>query len=375
MSERLGMSSLTLSLILLAVAALAAVIGYNAWVNRRRAALREPGPLGAWPGAQGGRSEPTIGDTHGWGSGTAPQSDGSQIRGSGPGGDGQPGSASHGGAFGAVAGGGLSIGPESSGPRLDPLTDCIIEFDLPEPIAAERILPTAQTFRRVGGKPVIVEVSSGAAGEPADWTLPAAHQRFARVRVGVLLANRHGPLNAMEFSEFVTGVQALAEQLDLLGDTPDMNAVLHRARALDEACAALDAQIGLNVQAREALGVGELARLAQALGCSERGNNRYALLTDHAEVVYSLSLADEPGRLSLLLDVPRAPLAAKPWQAMVAGAQHCAQRLDAQLVDDQGRTLSEPNLARIEAQLQERQAALSAAGFAPGSILALRVFN
>ncbi len=191
----------------------------------------------------------------------------------------------------------------------------------------------------------------------------------------MLLANRHGPLNAMEFSEFVAAIQSLADQLSVLADTPDMAAVLARARALDDACAQLDAQVGLGVEAPDALGVADLARLAEECACTERGNNRYARLGPSGEVLFSLALSDAPNRLSLLLDVPRAPAGSEPWREMAASAQLCAQRLGGVVVDDAGRPLAAVHLERIDQQIAQRQQSLADAGFEPGSPLALRVFN
>ena len=179
----------------------------------------------------------------------------------------------------------------------------------------------------------------------------------------------------MEFSEFVAGVHALAEQLSVLADTPDMSAVLARARELDESCEQLDAQVGLGVEAPEALGVADLARLAQACGCVERGNNRYARLGESGEVLFSLALADAPNRLTLLLDVPRAPAAQQPWRAMLECAQRCAQALGGVLTDDGGRPVAPEHLARIDQQIDQRYGSLEAAGFPAGSALALRLFN
>jgi hypothetical protein len=422
MSARFGLSSLSLSLILLALLAVVGVLAYNVWVSRRRGGLRRETPLSppaargpsdrAPPsGAASARGEPSLGVR----AGAPPHADKGQAHdpstasrppGGAPHAGAQAGSATteprpgepsltddsaapmayagaspdlpgdaHAGAGAAAPG--LPSEPSGAGARLHPLTDCIIEFQLAEPVPSDRLLAAAQTFRRVGSKPVVLEGSAAPVDDPGQnsWGPLAARQRLARVRVGVLLANRHGPLNAMEYSEFVTGVQALAEQLAVLGDTPDMNVVLQRARSLDESCAALDAQIGLNIEAPDALGVADLARLAQETHCTERGNNRHARLAEHGEVVFSLSLSDSPTRLSLLLDVPRAPLSAQPWQEMVACARHCAQRLGGRLVDDQGRALTDASLERIEQQLAERQQALCTAGLVPGSALALRVFN
>ncbi len=381
--ESLGISSLALSLFALAVGALVAVIAHNAWSGRRRRGATANDGGGGADSAQSGsgtavasgerrRAEPSFG---------APE----ETAGVTP--EAEP-------PLPAAADG-------QAAPRLDPLTDCIIEFELDAPVAAERLLPTLQGLRRAGAKPVVVEgclacddaranganpqslAVDGADADPQaqdpvaqpDWIPVTAGRRLSRVRIGVLLANRHGPLNAMEYSEFVAGVQALADQLAVLGDTPDMGAVLQRARSLDERLAALDALVGINVQASQPLGPAELAGLARECGCVERGNNRFARLAPGGEVLFSLSLSDLPERLSLLLDVPRAPAGASPWESLLECARHCATRLDGRLVDDQGRELAEGALARIGEQVSARQQALTDAGIEPGSVLALRVFN
>lgn len=383
MIEQLGLSSLALSLFALALIGLAAVIVHNVWsTRRRRAGLRE-------------RPQTSAPDT----AGTAP------VMHAEPPGAG----ATDDTAADVLARTIAAAEAVPAAARLDPRTDCIVEFVLDAPVPGERILAIAQNLRRAGGKPVGIEglpvaerlgaapsadppmtATSGADANadpqadadaqaeqppPAAWVPLAAGQRLGRVRIGVLLANRHGPLNAMEYSEFVGGVQALADQLGLLGDTPDMNAVLQRARALDERYAALDAQVGINVQVDAPLGLADLAGVAQACGCVERGNNRYARLTGGGEVLFSLSLSDLPDRLSLLLDVPRAPAAEEPWARMVECAMRCAEALGGRVVDDQGRPLPEAALARIGGQLADRQRSLADAGVEPGSPLALRVFN
>lgn len=383
MIEQLGLSSLALSLLALALIGLAAVVVHNVWSSRRRrAGLRER--ASAMPAdAAAERAGATAPAAHA-GSPVASAADNAPAD--------VPTQA-------VAAADGVPVAA-----RLDPRTDCIVEFVLDSPVPGERILAIAHGLRRAGGKPVGIEAllaadragAAQAADQPAAagsadaadtttdnaeaearpaWVPLAAGQRLERVRIGVLLANRHGPLNAMEYSEFVGGVQALADQLGLLGDTPDMNAVLQRARALDERYASLDAQVGINVQVGAPLGLADLAGVAQACGCVERGNNRYARLAAGGEVLFSLSLSDLPDRLSLLLDVPRAPVAEEPWARMVECATRCAEALGGRLVDDQGRPLPEAALERIGGQLADRQRSLADAGVEPGSPLALRVFN
>lgn len=367
------MSSLGLSVVLLAAAAIAVVVGYNLWLMRRtvRPRAADPGTRDATRPQE--RGEPSLGPD-------PLQPDDAAL------------------AEPAVP---PAAAHRTAAAVLDAYTDCIVEFTLPAALAAERLAALGQRLRRVGSKPVTLEAGTeagqaavrealadgivdgtaedqGAAADLAGeiaWRLPVPGQHYRKVRIGALLANRSGPMNAMEFSEFVAGVQAIAEHLNVLADTPDMNAVLARARALDDLCASLDAQMGLGVEAHGPLGLEDLAGLAAQAGCVERGNNRYARLAEGGEVLFSLALADAPNRLSLLLDVPRAPASAEPWAEMLGCARLCAERLGGRIVDDAGRPLSEAHLVAIEQQVAQRHQALEDAGFAAGSGLALRLFN
>lgn len=364
------MSSLSMSLLLLALAAIALVAAYNYWLGRNRTG-RGKGPSvrdAAATAQAAGRSEPSLGLERAAGS-EEPD----------------------------AAAGMAPAARAPAQPLLDGRTDCIVELALSSLVSGERLNVLASGFRRAGGKPVLVEAArmspppasddeldadsqapGPAAADPAAaprWQVPVAGSHFDLVRIGVLLANRNGPLNAMEFSDFVAGVQALADQLSVLVDTPEMGAVLARARELDEVCASLDAQLGIGVDSPEPLGVADLARLAGETACVERGNNRYARLGPAGEVLFSLALADAPNRLSLLLDVPRAPAAQSPWTEMVACARLCAQRLAGRVVDDAGRPLADAELDRIGQQVAARQERLALIGIDAGSPLALRLFN
>ncbi|HEY0877761.1 MAG TPA: cell division protein ZipA C-terminal FtsZ-binding domain-containing protein, partial [Zeimonas sp.] len=185
----------------------------------------------------------------------------------------------------------------------------------------------------------------------------------------------HGPLNAMEFSEFVSAVQAIAESLSARAEMPAMGPVLARARDLDSTCAQLDVQIGVNVEAPEAVEPAQLAVLAPALSLVERGSHRYVRPGPQGEPLFSLGFSDSPSRLTFLLDVPRVPASLEPFARMVQAAGACAQRLDARLVDDSGKSLTQASLAQIARQLEQRYESLEAIGLPAGSTLACKVFN
>ncbi|HVL58832.1 MAG TPA: cell division protein ZipA C-terminal FtsZ-binding domain-containing protein, partial [Burkholderiaceae bacterium] len=250
-------------------------------------------------------------------------------------------------------------------------TDCIVEFELAGPLPGERVVSLAGAIRRAGSKPLAFEIDDGS----GEWRAAGAEDTVRRLRAGVLMANRHGPLNAMEFTDFVATMRAVAAQLGATVGAPEMGPVLERARALDAECAELDAQIVLNVDTPAPLTPAQFATLARELGLDERGNNRYAALTRDGELLYSLALGERSNQLTLLLDLPRAPAEAGPWTAMVECARRCADRVGGRLVDDAGRALTAPAIERVERQLSQRYKSLAQAGLRAGSPLALRVFN
>ncbi len=264
-------------------------------------------------------------------------------------------------------------GPAAGGPSLSEASDCIVELALPTPLAGERLLAIAQRFRRSGSKPVAFDGQPRPAAE--GFESPVAGRNYELIRVGILLANRHGPLNAMEFSEFVSAVQAMAETLSARAQMPAMGSVLARARDLDSTCAQLDVQIGVNVETPEAVDPAQLASLAQTLGLVERGSHRYVRQGPQGEPLFSLGFSDSPSRLTFLLDVPRVAASLEPFGRMVQSADACAQRLGAQLVDDSGKPLTQASLAQIARQLEQRYESLEAIGLPAGSTLACKVFN
>ncbi|MFA7665204.1 MAG: cell division protein ZipA C-terminal FtsZ-binding domain-containing protein [Burkholderiaceae bacterium] len=265
--------------------------------------------------------------------------------------------------------------PQPAPPVLSPLCDCIVVLRFDAPLPGERLIAATQGVRRAGGKPILCDgVLAGAPGETRVAPL-AAGVGYRALRVGVLMANRHGPLNAMEYSEFVASVQSIADLLATLADTPDMAEVIARARDLDATCAQLDAQIGLNVESPEPLGPSEVAALAAEFGLADRGGHRYARLGPLGELVFTMALTDSPQRLGFLLDVPRTAQQLEGWSAMIDCAQDAAARLGGRVVDDAGQSIPLESLDTIARQLNQRYASLEAIGIPAGSPLALRVFN
>ena len=344
------MSSLATSLLIVAGVGLVAIIAYNLWLGRQRAQS-----LLASEGDAGASGERDSGSRVSSEGGIAGQRQEPRL-----------------GGGGGEQGGDVPAAPPV--PGISPATDCIVELPLEEAMAGEQLMTLLKGLRRVGAKPVIVEGQS-ADGEDGTWAVLEPGSNYRAVRIAILLANRHGPLNAMEYSEFVGALQDLAELLPALADTPEMSEVLANARELDMLCAQLDAQIGVNVIAPEPVTVEALASLGRLLGLHDRGAGRFARLGVAGETVFTMALGESGRTLNFLLDVPRTAAAEKPLEQMFECAKQFAQRLYAEVVDDSGRPLDDTAVAAIGRQLDVRYASLEAAGFPAGSPVALRLFN
>jgi ZipA, C-terminal FtsZ-binding domain len=253
---------------------------------------------------------------------------------------------------------------------IDERVDAIVHISLNEPVPGDRLIALTSGLRRAGTKPVTVE----AAG-PQGWQALVSNASFDALRVGVLMSNRQGPLNGVEFSEFVNALQPLGEHLEVMIDPPNLTDIVNKARELDGHCAELDAQVALNVDSSQAISPTLLASFANEHHLVEKGNTRYCAVAPSGELLYMVLLSNQANRVNFLLDVPRVPERYMPWAAMVDAASAFAEYAGGQIVDDEGRVLSNDNLRQIGEQLGLRYQDLAHEGFEAGSPLAARVFS
>jgi hypothetical protein len=194
----------------------------------------------------------------------------------------------------------------------------------------------------------------------------------------VVLANRSGPLTAIEWSNLWTLAQNLAERFEGLIEAPDQDVVLRQAAELDARCAAMDAQVGLILQLARPRPVPEIIRSAAEAGfvqsrgqwawMAENGMPRFALQIEAAE--------GEPAhRVDLVLDVPNSLPDDQAFSRMVTVGRDLAARLEAHVLDDQGRTFQDSSSPAIDRQISALYDQLDQAGFLAGTERAARVFS
>jgi FtsZ-interacting cell division protein ZipA len=276
-----------------------------------------------------------------------------------------------------------AIGRASAEPEIDEEIHAVIALALEQPLAGERILAASHALRHAGRQTVTLWGAS-----ERGWCRVAAGERFTALIVAVQLANRSGPINEIEYSEFVARLQQAAEQIAASCDVPDMMETVARARALDARCAPLDAQIGVTVAHLESQWPAEVIdQRARELGLVLRPDGHYHALLADGHTLFTLQNAEgtgfrddqlgslRTGRLTLVLDLPCTPRGMEPFTRMAAAAQSLAERLGGILVDDQLRTLTAPMLAGITRQIEPVYERLEAAGVPAGSPRALALFS
>jgi hypothetical protein len=271
--------------------------------------------------------------------------------------------------------------------RLDPLIDAIATLALESPVSGDLALSHLPPSRRAGTKPFLIE---GLNAETAAWELPVAGQRYGEFQAGLQMANRSGPVNEIEYSEFVQKLQAFADGVGAMVELPDMLDVVARARELDAFAGGHDAQLSLNLRANAAAwSVGYIQQSAQRHGLvpgvlagrlvlpgADEGDPPVLVLAFDPQV----ALADDPGAsavrvLQLSLDVPQTAEAAEPFPAWHQVARLLAADMDATIADDAGRPITLQAFVGIGDDLKALYQALNAHDLAAGSPAARRLFS
>lgn len=271
--------------------------------------------------------------------------------------------------------------------RLDGLIDAIAPLTLEAPISAELALTHLPASRRAGTKPFMIE---GLNAETGEWELPALGQRYGEFQAGVQLANRTGALNEIEYSEYAQKVERFAEAVGAMADLPDMLEVVARARELDAFAGQHDAQLAVQLRARQAAwSVGYIQQQAARHGFVPGvvpGRLMLPAAEEGAPPVLTLAfdskaaLAEDPNlaavrEATLAFDVPQTDPQQQPFSTWQASAFALAADMDADVVDDNGRPLNADSFGLIGSELGQLYRELGGRDLAAGTPVARRLFS
>ena len=272
-------------------------------------------------------------------------------------------------------------------PSLDALIDVIAPIALEAPVTGDAILAAMPPTRRIGSKPFTLE---GQAQGHLGWEFPVAGQRYIQLQAGIQLANRSGPLNDIEFSEFVMKTQTFSDIVGGTPDFPEMRQEISRARELDQFAGDHDAQLSFVLRARRAAwSASYIQQMAAKLGFVPGSiAGRMVLPASQAGLppVLNLSfdaqaaLAEDPAQsalreVSLTLDVAQVDPGECAFQRMREVAHTLAHEMDGLMTDDNGVALPAEALDVIGSELAHLYDTLAQRELAAGSALARRLFS
>lgn len=260
---------------------------------------------------------------------------------------------------------------------VDPLIDCLIPLALEAAVRGDKILPVLQTLRHVGNKPVHF-IGLHVNG---DWE-PITHGGvYTKLQAGVQMASRTTALNELEYSELVTRLRAVSDDIGAEPEIPDMIEVMGEARTLHRFVAGHDAQLGVNLLSNGApWSIATLIGALEKQGFDVRPDGRYIMPDGDGGQLFTLSTnvtlgADTTSRLTLLLDVPCVAPMREGFGQMVGCAKALVARLDAIIVDDSDQPLMDDALGEINKQVLDFYQEMEAADIPAGSTRAMRLFS
>lgn len=270
---------------------------------------------------------------------------------------------------------------------LDPRVEFIVAMELVEPVSAVQILHSQRSVLHRLNKPVHWV---GFNERAREWQrlAPDSELNLRRLRVGLQLVNRLGPVTEGDITIFTNAMQALADELMAVADMPSSR-VLDQAEEIDRFCAAVDLEIGLNLVSRASAFSGTKIRaLAEAAGMALGIDGLFTRYDDNGRAQFSLQNYESTPfsadalrtvtthGLTFLLDVPRVDHGERVFMQMSEIAKRFADTLQGALVDDNRQPLSESQLDHIRREfIGKPQATMASFGLPAGSPQALRLFS
>ena len=270
---------------------------------------------------------------------------------------------------------------------LSPVVDYVASFEAVEPAPAYQILEVQRlTLARVRKSVQWVGYNE----QSRDWEAINGEgaSEYRRLRVGLQLVDRRGPVSEVELSSFQMAMQDLSDQMMAITELPNRLAALEDAAELDAFCASVDIQIGINVISQGQVFPGtKLRALAEAAGMVIDGEGRFVRSDDDGKVLYVLLNQEASGfsaeamktmsthGITFLLDVPRVAHGERVFNQMVELAKRFADVLRGALVDDNRRPLSEGALEPIRRQIAQYQSMMGAHNLPAGGPLTQRLFS
>jgi hypothetical protein len=260
---------------------------------------------------------------------------------------------------------------------IDPRIDCVITLRFDESISGTEILNELKDWADIQGQSGarwICEGLNADADSAEEWEELRPEASYSELQ----LASRRGAIGVLEFSDFCSRAQALADTLGSQIDMPSVNTMLDSAKELDAMAAESDIQLSINVLFDEPCPWGNFDALMRQRGFRLARNGRQYEFYSNDNLIFTSADLDPNNpvtQLTLLLEVPIVAHEQRAFERMLGEGVEIAQAGHGRLVDDNGINLSEAAVISIRQHLDILYANLEKSGIAAGSSTASRLFS
>ena len=270
---------------------------------------------------------------------------------------------------------------------VSPAIDYIAAIEVSEPAAAYQIREAQRAALARLGK-TVNWIGFNEHSHQWEPILEDGDGAYRHIRVGLQLVDRKGPVRDGDLSIFHVAIQDLATELMGVAELPLREPALQLASQLDEFCAGVDIQIGVNVISQGQVFPGtKLRTLAESAGMVIDADGRFARFDDEGNLLFVLLNQETQGfsaesmrsmsthGVTFLLDVPRVASGDSVLTQMLELGRRFADSLHGALVDDNRRPLSESAIEPIRRQVVQYQTAMAHRQLPAGGALARRLFS
>lgn len=257
--------------------------------------------------------------------------------------------------------------------------DFIARLALPEIVSGEQLLAIPRDALALLRKRV---AWVGFDEAKARWELVQPAGRYRELRIGMQLADRSGPINSTLVDQFRKAVERIADELTAVPEVPAAREAVARAINLDRLGAEVDIQLAVHLAPRHDHFLPDLVRdTALEKGFRLASDGVLAYHDASGDRLFFLQMPDArapdglpPPTACCILEVPCIAHGERAFDRMMAVAEELAEALDALLVDEHRRPVTERFVAPVRQQICQLQGRMAQQGVAAGSSLALRLF-
>ena len=276
----------------------------------------------------------------------------------------------------------LPLGRDEDAPIL-----FTVNLSANSPLRVDELAASFDGVSQAFSKPARIAVWSNATQCWVDSTSSQLREASG-FRAGIQLVDRQGPVAADELARFSATVVQWADGFNLVAETSDIEEAHGRAKKLDEFCCDVDIQIVLHLVSTVAPFPGTKIRaIAEAEGfhidpdgvfrrVDESGLCLFSITDSDGALFRTESMKDISSRsLSFQFDLPRVPGGIGAFDQFCTLAGRLSTALGARLIDDNQVAIGAGALKSIRTQVEQVQTAMNAAGFPPGTPVALTLFS